>query len=956
MFDRFQILTVFMQFTLEGISWDERLFVQGSTNNRILYFRTQTSDVYRSSDEGKSWSLISTNDLMDGISNTTSRIWRYAKGAPMPDGSNVIYFWSATNDRLAGYKQLLWVSSDGGESFELRTSLPRVFDSILPHPYFPGVALLMQNTGVSSRVQLWKTEDAGLTFKRIFYPIVHVQRISWAPTKAKPLRIVAGVTLGITTSTSPFWNYKVVVSDNFFADYRLLLEHVSDWRIQMVDNEPAVSTSAIDEPIELHPELGAELNQTFPQEWPAQSISSSMLVWSSSYRDASYNRIDHALAREPGEHWEQHPDEWKRLSFPYGGGVDPYANTWNLLTFGQKASYVLSWRSKDLFTIFKVDSRIGPNTFNDSTVVIGHYKDGSLSIFPHLPGTLITSHYVAENDTYTEGFITSRSGNGGSHFTKIAAPDSTTSDPRFLIFTGISNTSPLIYGPTDSIGSLFVTATVANSSTPLPLVYNRTHRPEVSTFFTGDGGYTWQELGENYQVPEFAARGALVAYASTSGLTQELTYSLDDGQTWRNLNFSSTPVRVQNIRVASDYNSRTLFVLAYSTRALEEVPVSSHIPEDAPIEPISPISANPIDGVPDTDARDDPQPNDEPTLPSPSFDFAPENSGEANYSVPYGGSSPQEPPEEITEPSNHIEPSTPPPKTIALSHLITVSFEQAFPLCNSSDYEIWTPLDESGAPRCLMGERTNFRRRKAGHFCFPQPSASDSNQAKYDWPIIYSKERCVCSLLDYECAPCFERAPSGKCQFVCGAESRSYLESRFPSFPYDQFVLMCTAPKNKSLGHVESRMLIWNESGAIANRKIAQSNCEDSHTDRKLDDAVITCRYPPSLSVAPNPSTTPRTPFITSDHLKLIILMSVSLTITLTCACGLIHSKNIMYRIVTFAERLQFGSDNDFIAADFDLDAEDDENAVEMQEVEAGGAVDPTTSSEEEIDVEDDEM
>lgn len=869
----------------------------------------------------------------------------------MPDGSNVMYFWSATNDRIAGYKQLLWVSADGGDSFELRASPPKSFESIIPHPYFPGVALLLQNTVVSSRVQLWKTEDAGLTFKRIFYPIVHGQRVSWAPSRTKPFRIIVGVTLGITTATSPFWNYKVVVSDNLFADYRLLIEHVSDWRIHMVDDDALTPSSAIDDATELlHPELGTDFNISFHQDWPAKGAPSSLLLWSSSYRDAGYNRIDHALARDPGEHWEWRPEEWKQLSFPFGGGVDPYVNTWNLLAFGQNASYMLSWRSRDLFTIFKVDSRTGPNTANDSTVVIDHYKDGSLSLFPHLPGTIIASHYISENDTFTDAFITSRSGNGGSHFTKIAAPGSTTSDPRFLIFTGLSNNSPLIYGPTDSVGSLFVTATIANSSTTLPFVYNRTHRPEVNTYFTADGGYTWQDIGSHYQVPEFAARGALVAFASTAYLTQELTYSLDDGQTWRTLNFSSTPVRVQNIRVASDYNSRTLLVLAYSTRILEEEPVASTAPEDASLEPLEPSSPPLADHTVVGGTQDDPQPEAvSPSLGPSTFAPTPENSsyGESNYSVPYGGSSPDTTPE---EPPNLESPVS---KTIGLSHLITVSFEQAFPLCNSSDYEIWTPLDEDGEPRCLMGERVTFRRRKAGHFCFPQPPASDANQGKYEWPIIEGREKCDCSELDFECAPCFERASNGKCQFVCGAEPRSFLETRFPSFPYDRFEQMCTSPVNKSLGYAESRTLTWTGSGTLAHRKIAQSNCKDSSTELRFDDAIVTCRYPPSLSAAPNPSNSPRVPFITSEHLKLIILMCVSLTITLTCACGLIHSKSIMYRIVTLAERAQLGSEDAFIA-DFDLDSDD--NAVEMQEVASEGAVDHSTSSEEEADLESDDL
>lgn len=892
--------------------------------------------MYRSGDEGKTWDLISTEDLMEGISNASSRIWRHAKGASMPDGSNLMYFWSATQNQAP--KQLLWVTSDGGVSFELRPSHPThpLFETIIPHPYFPGVALLVQSTQTT---QLWKTEDAGLTFQRIFYPHVHGSRVHWIPTIESPLRIALEATLGITTSTSPFWNYKVVVSDNFFEDYRILVEHTADWRIQLTDDKPAIRSASQLTPPQSDPEMG--WNATFPQTWPSFPTPSSTLVWSASYRTSSYSRYDHSIARNPGEHWEPHPEEWKRFAFSFDGVADPAINSWGLMSLSATESYLLAKSRNNAFTILRLD----PTAHNEPTIVMSHYKDGSFVQFPNLRGNMIATRYLIENGTYTDKFLTYRSENGGARFSKLMAPSSTPSDPQHLVFTGVGNTAPLIYGAAGSIGALVATATVVNTTTTLPLVYNRTHRPEVGTYFTSDGGYSWQELGAGYQVPEFAARGALIAFAATGQLTRELTFSLDDGQTWRTIDFSTELMAIQNIRVASDMNSRTLFVLAHSTRTPQEAPapISSPTTDESP-----PLDAEMGGDSPTEDVLMPLESPEEVSAP----DAAPEQShGEANYSVPYGASVPEDAPSEPTDSNAPVEPPT--PRFIRMAHLITVSFEDAFPLCNTSDLELWTPVDDNGAYRCNQGERITFWRRKAGHFCFPQPPSSSELQSQYTWPRVASKEPCPCSTSDFECAPCFEPVlddGASRCTFACGSDDRATIEARFPTFPYDRFFQMCTVSNDS--WPAGARSLSWIGSATVAFQKSSQTVCKDASPStsfkalEELEDATITCRYPPTNYVVPSPQIPSPMPLITFDHLKLILLMSVSFSITLSCACGLIHSRRILYSVFALVDRAR-GESDEFVLHEFDpAIAEVEDDAVEMQEMGAGPP-DPTTSSDE---------
>lgn len=882
---------------------------------------------------------------MDGIGNTTSRIWRHVKGALMPDGTNVMYFWSATNDRVPDYKQLLWVTYDGGLSFELRSTVPKGFEHIIPHPYFPGVALLLQNSGIPSRVQLWKTEDAGITFKRIFYPLINSARTYWAPNPDHPLRIIAGATLGITSASSRYWNNKVLVTDNFFSDYRILLEHVADFRVQMINSGTPTSDFAPYPSQSPTPPSGNRVNNTlFSQTWPSYPTPSTLSVWSSNYHNTFFSRYDVVMATDPNPHLESEPGQWKNLEFASNGYVDPYMFGWGLNYLEESVSYITGNRDRD-YTVYKADPRMLAQ--NESITIMPRYKDGTLNLFPNLPGTLLSDQYVMEKEATTNKYFSYRSTNGGSLFSKIPAPGPQHGNSSFLVFAGVANTSPLLYGVVESLGSLFATATVVNASTPLPLVYNRTHRPEVSTYFTSDGGGSWQELGIGYQIPEYAARGALAAYA-TLAPTNELVYSLDDGQSWRTIVFSTENLRVQNIRVASDYNSRSLLILAQSIRTSSDdpsfpplyEPVFSHPPEhvqvpspafndSAPEEPI-------IEGSPDLFEIKVP------------FNFS---QGENNHSVPYDPSPSNDDPMAPSE-----EPTSPPTSTttsLPVYHLITVNFDDSYPICSSSDYELWSPLDHEGQVQCLLGERLTFHRRKRGHFCFPQPPTSSNQQSQYPWPHIVNRESCECDLHDYECGPCFERTTledGAQCRFICGSESRSFVESRFPTLPYQQFYQFCTAPTANSTEPIQTRYFKWTGSAGVAFQKISQSKCKSTSSQPiRLEDAIIPCRYRPPTA-ASNTPTNKRSPFITAEHLKLIILMSVSTTTMLSLTFCLLNIRSFLYYIISITDRSPSNAEL-FDAANFDLELDiddEDEDAVEMQEVAPIQVAETTTSSDEE--------
>lgn len=967
-----------------------------------MYFRTNQGDMYRTEDEGKSWERISINSLLIGIQNTTSRVWRHAKGAPMPDGTHTMYFWSGPRDRVPDYKQKLWVTSDGGSTYQLRKSAPIVFEDILPHPYFPGVALIFQNTGIPRRIQLWKTEDAGLTFERLFHPFVFGPRTTWAVSREQPYRIIAGATLGITPSASAFWNNKVIVSDNYFADYRLLIEHVQDWRLQMIDWNPDLFNSSrltppkssrrlldfdakenghtstqspsldasnadyadstdllptediIDEPI-----ASVEQNYTYHQTMP-DNAPSSLFLWANRYTSSHFAQAS-AISINPGLHWESTAADWTGLSFSLDGERDPRVSAWDLRSISNSTIYLTSKHYYGPDSTYKVS--LNPSQTEgrgqiEANLLLPHHKSSTFSVFHNLPGTMIADQYVQENETRTPRFFTYRSGNGGALFERIEAPSSTPATPRFLVFTGISDTSPLVYGITSSLGSLFVTATELDETTAQkPLNYtNVKFWPKVNSYFTADGGYNWQEVGTGYHIPEYAARGALIVSAVRDEATDKIVFSLDDGQTWRSANFTNKPVKVQNIRVASDYNSRTLYILARSTKVIYPTPgndSSPNSPEESSNQPLEPEDddSNPSEAVPLTTGTTFENPLPPPAVKRPS-DSPLALSEPTGTIVPKSGndSSPTQAPSVVVE-----------PQVIKLAHVITANFETAYPLCQSYDYELWTPKDKNGRPRCLMGESIVFKRRKAGHFCFPQPPASDPSQSDYAWPQVVTRESCYCTSIDYECGPCFERTTSEEgatCRFICGHDPKSDISSRFPSLPYDNLLLFCNAPERPGDTPRDLRYFPWKGSASVVYRKNAQSKCINQDTAASslpttFPDAIIPCAFVPKAPNIPHPSLNP-TKGLLSYQVKLIIYMSISLFCIMGCTCGLIHCNSVRYFIFDCYDRIQSRGgpvnfeDYEFPDEDGSENGENGENghgnAIEMSEI----VPETTTSSDEE--------
>jgi hypothetical protein len=913
---------------MEDTNFDEGSLVHGSRDNRIAYIRTNRGEVLRSIDNGN-FSLITLPTIMEGINKTLGMISRIARGALMPDGTYMMYMWSAVAERTPNYRQMIWRTCDGGSSFQLLPILSYSIDSIIPHPVFPSTAIATQFTAVPSRTQLLKTIDAGATFIPIFKPLVYGPRVLWAPTPSHPYRLIVPATLGITTASSAFWNNKVLQSDNFFDDYRVLVDRVHYWRVTLVEQASASQfsrrTVLIDQQ---ESSIASFSNSSLPREtWPTDGPpEATMHVFASRFPSPNnYNQLNVEITRDAGYTYEFPSSAWQKTFFPRGGYYksDPYG--YQVYSVQENTTYVLAFNRDEQHDLYRIERQV--NSDLSTFLLLRDHRPNTFVESQQLPGTMIADQLHRINETERTGAIHSVvSGNKGASWQVLYAPSSNAITPLYLTLTGVNNLSPLIYSAPNGIGSIFVTATVVNETQlNLPLKYSAQIRPPVSTYFTNDGGFTWKEIGEGYHVPEFAANGAMWVTAKQGDLSDSVNFSLDDGLSWREFRFSDFPIRIYNIRVASDYNSRAVLVHAVRTWAeahpappsppLEPMEANSTAPDSSPME-TSPLEPTAGEDMPHTDS-----PSVNPTVPT---------------AIPQPSSSPLLDSPYVVDPftpSNDSEPTVPPVQPWRFeSFLITLDFSKSFPLCDESHLETWIPVDAHGRGRCTMGEKLTFKRRKKGAFCFPQPSPSE-DQSGHTWPILVSRDPCECTAEDYECAPCFQRnEENGLCQFSCGLESSSFL-SQYGSIPW----------KHSVCDHNSNGFYEWPDSAAFAHRKVEGTKCRGNPV--LLGNAIVPCKYAPEIPTPENPPTKP--PFsISSQTRRTLEIVFIT--------GGIIFGGFIVIRFFPYIRSgiglvmgclipsRDDGAFGDMDFQDFDLDLEPEE--VELDEI---PVAETTTSSEE---------
>ncbi|ODQ78711.1 hypothetical protein BABINDRAFT_8955 [Babjeviella inositovora NRRL Y-12698] len=90
-------------------------------------------------------------------------------------------------------------------------------------------------------------------------------------------------------------------------------------------------------------------------------------------------------------------------------------------------------------------------------------------------------------------------------------------------------------------------------------------KEDASTFLTRDGGVTWREIHKGTYMWEYGDQGTILVLVNDKDLTNELLYSLDEGETFQTFQFSDSKVSVLDIATAPSDTSMNFLLFARSS-------------------------------------------------------------------------------------------------------------------------------------------------------------------------------------------------------------------------------------------------------------------------------------------------------------------------------------------------------------------------------------------------------
>jgi hypothetical protein len=87
-------------------------------------------------------------------------------------------------------------------------------------------------------------------------------------------------------------------------------------------------------------------------------------------------------------------------------------------------------------------------------------------------------------------------------------------------------------------------------------------KKEADTFMTADAGITWKFVKKGSYMWEFGDQGSIIVIVKEREATNEVFYTLDEGETWKSKNFSDKAMRIEDITTVPSDNSRNFLLWA----------------------------------------------------------------------------------------------------------------------------------------------------------------------------------------------------------------------------------------------------------------------------------------------------------------------------------------------------------------------------------------------------------
>ncbi|QPG76801.1 hypothetical protein FOA43_004195 [Brettanomyces nanus] len=120
------------------------------------------------------------------------------------------------------------------------------------------------------------------------------------------------------------------------------------------------------------------------------------------------------------------------------------------------------------------------------------------------------------------------------------------------------------YSSGSALGMLFGIGNVGEYLAPM-------NDDTTALFFTKDAGVTWKEIRKGQYMWEFGDQGTILVIAKSAETTNTVSYSLDQGQTWKDYEFAEKKYMISDLSTVPSDTARRFMLLAEDERGSEKV-------------------------------------------------------------------------------------------------------------------------------------------------------------------------------------------------------------------------------------------------------------------------------------------------------------------------------------------------------------------------------------------------
>lgn len=477
---------------------------------QVVFVRMSDGSIYRSANEGESWQLQTTPELMPGIDQAAGKISAFWTSAE-ENGNRHIYFLTSYDGRGT---QRLWVTENNGISYEAR-NIPDGTAGILPHSIFPRRALALRYASGTS--EAYMTTDTGKTWTKVTDDLLDLGSVAWGFPNEHPNRVYA-----IIGKANSHWGNRLVRTDDWFQTTTTVLEHVRLFALRNDDDIIA-----------------------------AQYVDS-----------ANPGLIQLILSEDAGAHWHV-------AEFPYQGEIERRELGWSIYDTTEDSVFVGVWRDFALpwADIYKSDAYD-----RDFSRVLDYHRPVDFTRFAGLSGIYVANRWNTTypfNPVREDDVDTVISFNKGASWDLLTPPkkrwsgeasDCDVKKGCSLHLHGFNSGGLFtwFYSVPNAVGLMLATGNIGDELLM--------EREEVNTYISRDAGVTWDEVAPGPYVPEFGDSGAIIVLASSEVDSNTIKFTLDQGQHWTECAIRDEAMSIINIRVAPAWNSKQ-FILYGNTRS-----------------------------------------------------------------------------------------------------------------------------------------------------------------------------------------------------------------------------------------------------------------------------------------------------------------------------------------------------------------------------------------------------